>query len=384
MRRWICALMALLMILLWLPALADDSFIVVDEEENLSPDPRRQARALMRDMTPKEMIYQLFMVSPESISDSDWVTKWKEGTLLENPVGGIILFGQNIVSEAQLRELTAAIQADAEKAGIYPLFIGVDEEGGAVSRVANKLGYELAPSPQAIGENGNSEEAFAAGSYLAGYLKPLGIHLAFSPVADVLLTDNEELGERAYGDDPLLVANMAAAMASGLRDGGVIPCYKHFPGHGSVSGNTHTGSASTRRTADEMLACEWIPFQSGIHQGIEMIMTSHLIARGLGDDIPASLSPVVIQQYLRNTLGYDGVVISDALRMAAITDHYKPGTAAKMAIEAGVDIILLPGSFSAAVAAVEEAVANGEISMTRIEESVERILALKIQYGLIQ
>ena len=199
-----------------------------------------------------------------------------------------------------------------------------------------------------------------------------------------MLTDNEELGERAYGDDPLLVANMAAAMASGLRDGGVIPCYKHFPGHGSVSGNTHTGSASTRRTADEMLACEWIPFQSGIQQGIEMIMTSHLIARGLGDEIPASLSPVVIQQYLRNTLGYDGVVISDALRMAAITDHYKPGTAAKMAIEAGVDIILLPGSFSAAVAAVEEAVANGEISMTRIEESVERILALKIQYGLIQ
>ena len=376
--------MALLMILLWLPALADDSFIVVDEEENLAPDPRRQARALMRDMTQKEMIYQLFMVSPESISDSDWVTKWKEGTLLENPVGGIILFGQNIVSEAQLRELTAAIQADAEKAGIYPLFIGVDEEGGAVSRVANKLGYELAPSPQAIGENGSSEEAFAAGSYLAGYLKLLGIHLAFSPVADVLLTDNEELGERAYGDDPLLVANMAAAMASGLRDGGVIPCYKHFPGYGSVSGNTHTGSASTRRTADEMLACEWIPFQSGIHQGIEMIMTSHLIARGLGDEIPASLSPVVIQQYLRNTLGYDGVVISDALRMAAITDHYKPGTAAKMAIEAGVDIILLPGSFSAAVAAVEEAVANGEISMTRIEESVERILALKIQYGLIQ
>ena len=376
--------MALIFMMAWLPAVADDSFIVVEEEEVAAPDPRRQARALMRNMTLEEMIYQLFMVIPEAVSGEDLVKQWEAGTLSQYPVGGIILFGQNIVSEAQLQALTAAIQADAEAAGIYPLFIAVDEEGGSVSRVANKLGYEKASSPHLIGASGDENQAYLAGWKIAGYLSPLGINLALSPVADVLLTENEEIGNRAYGKDPQLVSNMASAMAAGLRDGGMIPCYKHFPGHGSLEGNTHKGSASTRRTPDEMMAFEWIPFQNGIEQGVEMIMISHLIARGMGDDVPASLSPVVIQQYLRETLGYDGVVITDALRMNAITENYKPGTAAKMALQAGADIILLPGSFGTAAQAVMEAVENGEISRERIEESVERILALKIQRGLIQ
>ena len=384
MRRLTCVLMVLIMIFSFLPVQAEDSFIVVEDEEAAAPDPRRQARALMRNMTREEMIYQLFMVIPEAISQSDWVKEWEMGALAKYPVGGIILFGQNIVSEEQLKNLTDAIQQDAENAGIYPLFIAVDEEGGGVSRVANKLGYEKALSPQQIGENGSNELAYAAGQHIAGYLSPLGVNLVLGPLADVEREKNEEIAHRVYGSDPLLVARMAHAMAAGLRDGGVIPCYKHFPGHGSVSGNTHKGSASTQRTADEMAAFEWIPFQAGIDQGIEMIMISHLTARGLGDDLPASLSSVVIQQYLREMLGYDGVVITDALRMNAITEKYKPGTAAKMVIAAGADIILLPGSFTAAVEAVVEAVERGEISMERIEKSVERILALKIQRGLIQ
>lgn len=383
MRRWICVLAALIMLLAFLPAVGEDSFVVVEEEE-AAPDPRRQARALMRDMTLEEMICQLFMVTPEALCASDWVTEWEEGALRQRPVGGIILYGQNIVSQAQLTELTRAIQADARSAGAYPLFIAVDEEGGAVSRVANKLGYERADAPRLIGLSGSSDAAYNAGSRIAAYLAPLGVNLALAPVADLYSAENEELGDRAYGEEPLLVSQMAAAMAGGLRDGGVIPCYKHFPGHGAVSGNTHTGSASSRRTAEEMEGAEWIPFRDGIGQDIEIIMTSHLSARGLGDTLPASLSPMVIQQYLRDTLGYDGVVMTDSLRMAAITDNYKPGTAAKMALAAGADILLLPGSLSEAVTAIEKAVNDGEISTERIEESVERILALKIRRGLIQ
>ena len=276
-----------LMVLLMIPwgavqAREEGGFIVEEDVDEGTPNLRGQARALMQMMSPREKICQLFMVTPEQLTGGSRVTAWPEENVLEKyPVGGIILYGQNIASEKQLKALTEGIQAQADKAGVYSLLIAVDEEGGSVSRVANKLGYPLAPSPQALGQEGRAEEAYAAGYYIASYLAPLGINLSLAPDADVLVAEGDEIGSRSYGADADTVSEMAQAMARGLREGGVIPCYKHFPGHGAVSGNTHNGSASTRRTLDEMRLTELIPFMDGVEREIEMIMTSHLIAKGL-------------------------------------------------------------------------------------------------------
>lgn len=386
MRRFFSIFLSLILILSWGSAFArEDSFIVVDDEEDI-PDPRYQARALMRGMTLEQMVYQLFIVEPEALTGEKRTTVLSdtEDYFARYPVGGVILFGKNIVSAEQLSALTAAIEADAQRAGIYAPFIAVDEEGGAVSRVANKLGYPLSLSPHLIGEAKDASAAREAGLQIAAYLCPLGINLNFAPVADVLVADGPEIGNRSYGSDAQMVSVLAAAMAEGLRTGGIIPCYKHFPGHGSVSGNTHTGTASTWRTLPEMRETEWVPFAAAIEQDIEMIMTSHLVARGLGDTEPASLSQAVISRLLREELGYDGVVVTDALRMSSITAEYKPGAAAVRALQAGADVLLLPSSLPTAAQAIIKAVEDGTLTRARIELSVERILALKIRRGVIQ
>lgn len=387
MRRFEIIFLCVLLLLGGRIGQAEDwgSFVVEEDEENVAPDPRHQARALMRLMTTEEKVYQLFIVTPEALTGENRTTALGEKNVLAaRPVGGVILFGQNIASEKQLGALTEQLQAQAEKAGIYPLWIAVDEEGGAVSRVANKLGYPLALTPETMGKTGDEAQARAVGEQIAAYLKPLGINLDFAPVADVLVAKGAEIGERSFGADPGVVTRLTLAMTEGLREGGITPCMKHFPGHGAVTGSIHSGPASSRRTLEEMREAELVPFAAGIADQIEMIMISHLTARGLGDTVPASLSPLVIRDLLRGEMGYDGVVVTDALRMSSITADYKPGTAAVRALQAGADILLLPSSLDSAAQGIFKAMETGEITLARIEESVERILALKIRCGLIQ
>ena len=385
MRRWMAGLMAFLMLIGCGTARTEgeDSFVVVEDEEQASPDVRHQARALMRLMTDEEKVYQLFFVTPEDLTGESRVSALpEENVLARYPVGGVMLFGQNIVSAEQLSALTDAIQAQARAAKIHPVIIGVNEEGGAVSRVANKLGYDLAQSPGEIGESGDEGMARAAGLYIAGYIAPLGIHIAFAPPADTQ-ADTGTVGVQAYGSDPALVSRMAAAMAEGLREGGVIPCYTHFPGHGEMEGN-RLSALSIRRALEDMRNAEFLPFAGGIAGDIEMILVSHGVVRAVGDDMPASLSRRVITGILREELGYGGVVITDSLRMKAVTVSFKSAQAAVQALQAGADMLLLPADFEAAVRGVFKALETGELTMERIEESVERILALKIRAGLIQ
>ena len=357
------------------------SFVVEDEEET-APDPRRQAWALMRRMTDEQKIYQLFFVCPEDLTGEERTTALKgQNMLASKPVGGVMIFGQNIENEKQLKALTAALQQQAKKAGLYPLFIGTDEEGGAVSRIANKLGYPLAPSPQEIGETGVEELALKTGREIAAYLTPLGFNICFAPPADTLI-DKAQPGVQTYGQDPQLVSRMAAAMAQGLRECGVVPCYTHFPGHGAMEG-VSLGALSIRRTLDEMRALEWIPYRDAIENDIEMILVSHAFVRAVGDDIPASTSYPVISGILRGELGYDGLIITDSLRMAAVTSNYKTGHECVAALKAGADMLLLPPNLDAAVQAIKKALASGELTMERIEESVERILAVKIRRAMV-
>lgn len=380
-------LLSLLLIVVFLaaPGLGEGFYWVVDEwaDENVSF--KDQARGIMLGMTLEEKVYQLFIVAPEDLTDEKQTTIWPgENPLLHYPVGGMVLYGRNIVSEEQVQALATEFFLDAAQAGVFTPFLAVDEEGGYVARMANKLGYPLTLTPEEMGKLGRPTLAKEAGERIGGYLVPLGINLNFAPVADVMVVDAPEIGNRSFGDDTDMVTQMALSMAEGLRQQGVIPCFKHFPGHGAVTGNTHQGKASTRRSLEQMEQAELIPFAIGADAEVEMIMISHFTAQALDSKYPCSLSANVINGLLRERLGYQGVVITDALRMDAITKYYDSDEAAVLAIQAGADILLLPNNFHKAVEGIFEALETGELTEKRINESVERILALKIQAGLIR
>lgn len=382
----ICLLLAVMMLFVNLICLAeDDEWIVEEVQENRAPDPVNQARILMRWMTDEEKIGQMLMVAPEDLTGeklSQRITDADAFTAL--PAGGVILYGQNIASHEQLPALTGDIYKGAQNAGLYTPFVAVDEEGGYVARIANKLGLEGAETAEEIGLSGNPEDAYQAGLHIGGYLKEYGVNLNLAPVADVLISDAPELDGRSYGKDAQLVSLMSGRMADGLREQGIIPCFKHFPGHGTVTRNAHNVPVQHGRTYEQMVNNELIPFQDAIDNGAEMIMLSHLRATALDQEYPASLSHLIVEGLLREEMGYNGVVITDALRMDAIREEYSVREAVVLAVNAGADILLVPGDGKAAFQALKDAVEKGEISMERIEDSVARIIALKIKSGLIK
>lgn len=367
-----------------MPVHAEEWF-VDDNEKDIVPDPREQASFLMRNMTTEEKVGMLLMVAPEDLTGEKRTERIENTECFSTlPAGGVILYGQNIKSAEQLKNLTKDISDGSDKNGLYTPFIAVDEEGGQVIRIANKLGIDPAPSAEEIGKRGNVADAYEAGKYTGTYLKEYGINLDLAPVADVIIEKAPELETRSYGTDPNMVAQMSLEMARGLNDSGMIACFKHFPGHGTIARNTHNVVAGHSRTLIEMQNAELIPFQKAIEADCQMIMVSHLTVRQLDSKHPASLSPAVINGLLRDKMGYDGVVITDALRMGAITDEYSAGDAAVLSILAGADILLVPGNGQECYRALLKAVKNGTISIERIDESVERILSLKIKSGLIQ
>lgn len=374
----------LLIICMSVTALAEEWF-VDDNADKIVPNPQEQARFLMRNMTTEEKVGMLLMVAPEDLTGEKRTERIQDPGRFSNlPAGGVILYGQNILSDEQLKQLTDDIISCSRESGLYMPFIAVDEEGGQVIRIANKLGIMPAASAEEIGKGGNAADAYEAGKYTGSYLKAYGINLDLAPVADVLIENAPELETRSYGNDPYAVAEMSLEMARGLNDTGMIACFKHFPGHGTIARNTHNVNAGHSRTLIEMQNAELIPFQKAIDNDCQMIMISHLTARQIDDKRPASLSPAVINGLLRSEMGYDGVVITDALRMGAITDEYSVGDASVLSILAGADILLVPGNGQECYQTILKAVKNGTISIERIDESVERILTLKIKSGLIQ
>lgn len=194
---------------------------------------------------------------------------------------------------------------------------------------------------------------------------------------------NTVIGDRAFGSDPALAAEMVPAALDGLHAAGVMGCVKHFPGHGDTTGDTHAGYVSVSKTWDELLGCELIPFAAALDR-TDMVMAAHITAPNVTDDgLPASLSRQMIRGKLRDELGYGGVVVTDSLSMGAVTDSYGSGEAALLALEAGADVLLLPRDPVEAFQAVLAAARDGSLSMARLDESVLRILTLKEKYGLL-
>ena len=324
--------------------------------------------ALIDGMSLKEQVAQLFIIS--------------FGTEFTG-AGGYILFSENITTVEATKALTGAASASSK----IPPFICIDEEGGVVSRLsaANLPGYAAQPSAKKIGATGNAQNAYIAGVAIGRALFDIGVNVDFAPVADVLTNSrNTVIGSRAYGTDPEIVSEMASSFQEGLHACGIMSAPKHFPGHGGTTADSHTGPATSERSPEQLAAVEYIPFVRLIGEGAEFIMTGHIIVSGTEPDgLPATLSGYFMMDVLRGELGFDGIIVTDAMNMGAIKNKYTSGEAAVMAIRAGVDMILLPDDHDDAVKGILQAVDDGSISKERIRESLTRILRGKLAAGLI-
>lgn len=359
-----------------------------------APDLSAEPRLSQLDL--RDKVGQLFIVRPDALdlsldqdtvddAGADGVCEMSDAlreALDTYPVGGVVLFSKNIRTPDQLCALTAGLQAESS----IGMFIAVDEEGGAVARLAGDPDFDLpvykstadvgARGPQAAGD-----QALAIGAYLAA----CGINLNFAPVADVNTNPaNTVIGDRAFSSDPHVAADCVAAAVQGYSQAGVACCVKHFPGHGDTAQDSHDGAVYLRKTLEELRACELVPFTAGIDAGVPMVMAGHIQAPDAWDDgLPASLSPCALTGILREELGFEGVIVTDSLAMGAITEAYTPGQAAVMALQAGADLLLMPAGLPEAFDGVMDAVRDGRLSEDRIDESVARVLALKEELGLL-
>lgn len=374
------------------------------QEQTPAPEPAPEeadpVAALLQQMTLREKVGQLFMIRPDSLDlalpqeqindeHADGVTALSDAmrkTLQDYPVGGICQFGKNITGPQQIAQFNAELQAASK----IPLLISVDEEGGAVARLANHPAFDLPryESAAAVGETGDPEAAREMGATIGAYLKDYGFTMDFAPDADVYTNPaNTVIGTRAFSQDAATAAAMAGSMAQGLQEQGVLPTLKHFPGHGDTAEDSHSGLAYSHRTKEEMRQCEFLPFlqptegENGI--GPHAIMVGHIAAPALDGDTPASLSYPIVTELLRGELlqGGDVLVVTDSLAMGAITEQYAPAEAAVQALNAGCDILLMPDGLTEAFDGVVAAVENGTISEERLNESVARILRVKQQYA---
>lgn len=346
----------------------------------------QQVSEKLASMTLEEKAAQLFIITPEALTNSSRVTQAGERTreaLDKYPVGGLIYFKDNIVSEEQVTEMIGTQQQySMERIGL-PLFISVDEEGGKVARIGscNAIDVPKIENAAEIGAGGDSGEAYEAGDTIGAYLSRMGFNLDYAPVADVLTNpENTVVKDRSYGSAPVLVSEMILKNLAGLEAHGVYGCVKHFPGHGATTGDTHEGYAYTDKTWEEMKENEVVPFTDAIEQGVSFVMVGHISCPNItGDHTPASLSKIMIEDYLKGELGYENIVITDALNMHAITEQYSSAEAAVTALNAGVDVLLIPEDFAEAYEGVLDAVQQGEITEARIDESVEKILRAKLR-----
>lgn len=354
-----------------------------------SPEIKVKTRAeqLLDGMSLDEKIGQLFIIRPESLHPEPMenskieLDEEMKNVMKTYPVGGVVFFSENIISPGKLTTFIKSLQQESQ----IPLFVGIDEEGGRVSRIARSPNFEVPQfqSMEKIGETSDTDNARNAGFAIGSYLKEYGFNLNFAPVADINTNpENTVIGNRSFGSDPALVSKMVLALIDGLHDAKIMSATKHFPGHGDTKGDTHLGYVSMDKTWEELKERELIPFIDSFDE-TDMVMISHITTPNITQDqLPASLSKEMIQGKLREELRYQGVIISDGMEMDAISKEYSSSEMAVKGILAGLDIILMPKDFIEAFNSIKVAVEEGRISEERIDESVLRILELKDRYSL--
>lgn len=331
-------------------------------------------------LTLEQKVAGLFFVTPEQLTGVGQVVQAGDSTkeaLTKYPVGGLFYSSANIKSREQLEEMLS----NTVSYSAFPLFLAVEEEGGDKSPVADALGLGRAAGAKELGESQDTQAACEAGQTIGNDLASCGFNLDFAPVADVRLSEDSIMKDRAFSDDPKAVAQMVSAAVSGIQESGVSACLKYFPGQGSATEDPAQGMAETNRTKEEMQQAEFVPFQAGIEAGCDMIMVGNITAPALSkeESVPAGLSEEIITGILRNELGYDGVILTDRLDVPAVTEYYESDVAAIMALKAGADMVLAPENFEQAYQGVLKAVQDGTISQERVEDSLARIYRIKLR-----
>lgn len=331
----------------------------------------RRARGEVEGMSLREAVGQMFVVSVEGES----MNPYAERAIRERNVGGVLLFGTNMRTEAQVRSLTGSMQSAAE----VPLLVAVDQEGGPVS---NAPWVSPQPAAAEVGARGDAAEARRIARAMGGELLAAGVNADFAPVVDT--GGGAAIGSRSYGDDPALVGRMGAAAIEGFREAGIMSAAKHFPNHGPATADSHTGRPVVRHDLETVREYDLPPFRDAVEAGVPMVMVSHLVYPAIDPDLPASLSPDAVR-LLREELGFGGVIVTDDLSMEAATRGGPVSGAAVEAARAGADAMILSGTAAeqaAAQEAVVRAVESGEVPRERIYESAERVVEMKREYGL--
>lgn len=306
-------------------------------------------------------------------------------------LGGVILFRENTVTTEQTTRLVDAYQEAAEK---YGLLVSIDQEGGIVTRL--QMGTDF-PGNMALGATRSEEVAEKVGKAIGEELNALGINMNFGPVLDVNNNpDNPVIGVRSIGEDPGLVGKLGNAYIKGLHETGTAATAKHFPGHGDTAVDSHLGIAEVPHDIERLKEVELVPFQQAMNAGIDAIMTAHVtfpkidntkaISKLDGTEIaiPGTLSKKVLTGLMREDMNFKGVIVTDAMNMKAVADHFGPVDAAIRAVKAGTDIVLMPVGLEPVANGLYNAVNSGDISIERIEQSVERILTLKLNRGIVK
>lgn len=359
---------------------------------------------MLSKMTLEEKIGQMITVAVRNWDGEGMTILESEAAeiIKNNSVGGVILFSENLENTQQTVKLINDLQnAAVSSRNKIPLFVSVDQEGGAVVRL--RQGTSL-PGNMALGATDSEEDAEKAGDILGKELKALGFNVDFAPSLDVNSNPlNPIIGLRSYSSKPELVSKLGVKTIAGIQKNNVAAAAKHFPGHGDTSEDSHSSLPSVNKSMEEIEKCELVPFKNAVENGVDMIMTAHIQfpqietqtvrSESTGDEIylPATLSKTFVTDILRNKLGFNGVVTTDAMNMGAISENFGVTQACILAINAGVDILLMPVSLSGEESGTElaslignltSAVKDGVIKEETINEAVRRILNLKEKRGI--
>lgn len=374
---------------------------------------KSEVEKLVSQMSLRDKIGQMMMLSfstwDENLQDDQPAVSFTvmneqvAGVIEKYNPGAVVYFSQNLKETKQAYELTVDMQEAAVKDGGIPMLICADQEGGIVYRL--KTGTAL-PGNMALGATANLNYSYIAGRVIGSELSAIGINTNLAPVVDVNNNaGNPVIGLRSYSDEPKVVGEMAAASLLGMAEYDVVGCAKHFPGHGDTQTDSHYGLPCVDKSLEELVECELMPYGAVITQGVDMIMTAHILYPELEKDtvysfktgkeeaLPATMSDDIITGLLKQTMGFEGIVVTDAMNMEGVTDSWDPVQAVVNAISAGVDMICMPCTLASQediialeniIASVEASVQKGNIPMSRIDDAVTRILKVKEKNGILE